>query len=250
MQIDPEIPVGRWIEFPVGANRPPTSPRPRGPRPRLPPATCLPEYKLDNTWTFKINVNNVSNKYYADNLVSRAPCAGRGKVGAGDSSRDFLAIPAAFVRIGGDDCKSRNDVIGNTKHHAPYSPQVVTPEELTRIHAHIATAVLGPGRETVGHRRSRSQNNEQLSHESDAMRAIRAIVLDAAWTVTPRFSAALPRRVFPPRVNRYQGRIQPLRRARGQRDSLRTAYAGSECARIFLHIVSRRSFKATTAANW
>jgi PKHD-type hydroxylase len=84
-------------------------------------------------------------------------------------------------------------------------PQVLTPEELTRIHAHIATAEWEPGRETAGAQAAQHKNNEQLTHESDAMRAIRAIVLDALDRNATFFSATLPKRVFPPRVNRYQG---------------------------------------------
>ncbi len=61
------------------------------------------------------------------------------------------------------------------------------------------------GRESAGRQAYAVKNNEQLPHDSQAMIAIRKQVL-AGLDVHPQFfSATLPRRVFPPRVNRYSG---------------------------------------------
>ena len=83
--------------------------------------------------------------------------------------------------------------------------KVLTTDELSQIHALIGPAVWEAGHETAGAQAAALKNNEQLAHESDAMRAIRQIVLLALDRHPTFFSATLPKRVFPPRVNRYQG---------------------------------------------
>ncbi len=83
--------------------------------------------------------------------------------------------------------------------------RVLTTDELSQIHALIGPAAWEAGRETAGVQAAALKNNEQLAHESDAMRAIRQIVLQALDRHPTFFSATLPKRVFPPRVNRYQG---------------------------------------------
>ncbi len=83
--------------------------------------------------------------------------------------------------------------------------QVLTADELAQIHALLGPAAWEAGRETAGAQAAELKNNEQLAHESDAMRAIRQIVLQALDRHPTFFSATLPKRVFPPRVNRYQG---------------------------------------------
>lgn len=82
---------------------------------------------------------------------------------------------------------------------------VLSAVELTQVHAHIQSARWEAGRETAGAQAALLKNNEQLDHDSEAMRAIRPIVLNAFDRHARFFSAALPKRVFPPRVNRYQG---------------------------------------------
>lgn len=83
--------------------------------------------------------------------------------------------------------------------------RVLTDDELSQIHALIGPAAWEAGHETAGVQAAALKNNEQLAHESDAMRAIRQIVLQALDRHPTFFSATLPKRVFPPRVNRYQG---------------------------------------------
>ncbi|MBL8521211.1 MAG: Fe2+-dependent dioxygenase [Betaproteobacteria bacterium] len=83
--------------------------------------------------------------------------------------------------------------------------KILTAEEVTRIRAEIDHATWEPGRGTAGAQAAALKNNEQLAHESAAMGAIRPIVLAALDRHATFFSATLPKRVFPPRVNRYQG---------------------------------------------
>jgi PKHD-type hydroxylase len=82
---------------------------------------------------------------------------------------------------------------------------VLTTEALTAIRAELHDASWQAGRETAGLQAAAIKNNEQLPHDSLAMIAIRKRVLEALDRHPQFFSATLPRRVFPPRVNRYGG---------------------------------------------
>ncbi len=82
---------------------------------------------------------------------------------------------------------------------------VLTPAELASIHHELRRAEWHAGRESAGAQAALIKNNEQLSHDSVAMIAIRQRVLAALDRHPEFFAATLPRRVFPPRVNRYGG---------------------------------------------
>ncbi len=82
---------------------------------------------------------------------------------------------------------------------------VLTNEELARARALIAQAPWASGRESAGRQAVAVKNNEQMPHECDEAREIRAIVLRGLDRHPAFFSATLPKRVFPPRVNRYGG---------------------------------------------
>jgi PKHD-type hydroxylase len=84
-------------------------------------------------------------------------------------------------------------------------PDVLTPEELSQAQALLAQAPWTDGRKGAGELARQVKNNEQLDHDCDAARAIRSIVLGALDRNTTFFSAALPKKVFPPRLNRYAG---------------------------------------------
>lgn len=77
--------------------------------------------------------------------------------------------------------------------------------ELERARALLATAPWADGRAGAGSQAVQAKNNEQLPRECDASRAIGDMVL-RALDRSPQFLAAcLPRKVFPPRINRYSG---------------------------------------------
>jgi PKHD-type hydroxylase len=84
-------------------------------------------------------------------------------------------------------------------------PNVLTPEELSQAQALLAQAPWTDGRKGAGELARQVKNNEQLDHDCDAARAVRSIVLGALDRNTTFFSAALPKKVFPPRLNRYAG---------------------------------------------
>lgn len=84
-------------------------------------------------------------------------------------------------------------------------PDVLTSEELSQAQALLAQAPWTDGRKGAGELARQVKNNEQLDHDCDVARAIRTIVLAALDRNTTFFSAALPKKVFPPRLNRYAG---------------------------------------------
>lgn len=84
-------------------------------------------------------------------------------------------------------------------------PNILTPEEVQQAQALLASAPWADGRKGAGELARQVKNNEQLDHDCDAARAIRTMVLAALDRSPLLFSAALPKRVFPPRLNRYGG---------------------------------------------
>jgi PKHD-type hydroxylase len=80
-----------------------------------------------------------------------------------------------------------------------------TADEVREARRVLDTAPWGEGRVTAGTQAAQAKNNEQLPADCEASRALQQLVL-RALDRTPRFlAAALPRKVFPPRFNRYTG---------------------------------------------
>ncbi len=84
-------------------------------------------------------------------------------------------------------------------------PDILTPDEVRQAQALMTTAPWGDGRAGAGEQAKQVKNNEQLDHDCDAARAVRAMVLCGLGRNPTFFSAALPKKVFPPRLNRYGG---------------------------------------------
>lgn len=84
-------------------------------------------------------------------------------------------------------------------------PDILTADEVRQAQALLAEAPWGDGRTGAGDQARQVKNNEQLDHDCAAAQAIRALVLRALDRSPLFFSAALPKRVFPPRLNRYGG---------------------------------------------
>jgi len=84
-------------------------------------------------------------------------------------------------------------------------PNILTPDEIQQAQTLVATARWGDGRKGAGEQARQVKNNEQLDHDCEAARGIRSMVLRALDRSPLFFSAALPKRVFPPRLNRYGG---------------------------------------------
>jgi PKHD-type hydroxylase len=82
---------------------------------------------------------------------------------------------------------------------------VLCADELLQARTILDRADWGDGRVTAGAQSALAKNNQQLAQGSADSRALQAIVL-AGLNRHPRFfSAALPKRVFPPLFNRYGG---------------------------------------------
>lgn len=84
-------------------------------------------------------------------------------------------------------------------------PDILTADEVQQAQALLADAPWSDGRAGAGDQARQVKNNEQLDHDCAAAQAIRALVLRALDRSPLFFSAALPKRVFPPRLNRYGG---------------------------------------------
>ncbi|MBL8335902.1 MAG: Fe2+-dependent dioxygenase [Rhodoferax sp.] len=84
-------------------------------------------------------------------------------------------------------------------------PAILHAEELSTAHAQLQQAPWQDGRDSAGGQAASVKNNTQLPRDCPAARSIRSLVLAALDRSALFFSAALPKQVFPPHVNRYAG---------------------------------------------
>lgn len=84
-------------------------------------------------------------------------------------------------------------------------PRLLDPDELRQAHALLAATDWEDGRASAGGQAAQVKNNQQLDPDGEASRALQAIVLRALDRSPAFLAAALPRKVFPPRFNRYTG---------------------------------------------
>lgn len=84
-------------------------------------------------------------------------------------------------------------------------PKVLAPEALIRCRDILGRAPWADGRITAGTQSEKAKNNLQLPEASEAAKAARSIVLEGLAASGLFFTAALPRRIFPPLFNRYEG---------------------------------------------
>jgi PKHD-type hydroxylase len=84
-------------------------------------------------------------------------------------------------------------------------PDVLTPDQVLRARTLLVAADWADGRITAGYQSAKTKDNAQLPEDSPAAREIGALVLDALSRNSTFFSAALPKRIYPPLFNRYSG---------------------------------------------
>ncbi|MDO9030614.1 MAG: Fe2+-dependent dioxygenase [Hydrogenophaga sp.] len=84
-------------------------------------------------------------------------------------------------------------------------PDILSPEDLTLARRLLVDAPWTDGRDSAGPQARTAKNNQQLQHDSEAAQTIRTLVLNGLNRSPLFFSAALPLRIFTPRVNRYGG---------------------------------------------
>ena len=83
--------------------------------------------------------------------------------------------------------------------------QVLDSAELREARRILDNAPWGDGRVTAGVQSAQMKNNEQLPQDGAETKALQRIVLGGLNRHATFFSAALPKRVFPPLFNRYGG---------------------------------------------
>jgi PKHD-type hydroxylase len=84
-------------------------------------------------------------------------------------------------------------------------PDVLTADQVAQFRASLDVAPWGDGRVTAGYQSSKTKDNAQLPEDSAEARELGAQVLDALARNSTFFSAALPKRIYPPLFNRYAG---------------------------------------------
>lgn len=84
-------------------------------------------------------------------------------------------------------------------------PDILSLENLLAAGKALATAPWRDGRSTAGIQAAQVKNNDQLPGDCEATRSIQSMVLKGLETSPVFFSAALPKKMFPPQINRYGG---------------------------------------------
>lgn len=82
-------------------------------------------------------------------------------------------------------------------------PHILSAQDLAHIHQLLAKAPWEDGRSSAGAQAALVKNNQQLPHECEAAQFIRQRVVQGLQQSPLFLSAALPLRLFTPRVNRY-----------------------------------------------
>lgn len=84
-------------------------------------------------------------------------------------------------------------------------PQVLTRDEVAEFRRRLEAADWTDGRETVGAQGAQVKRNEQLPDASPLKDELGRALLKALHRNPLFFAAALPRKILPPRFNRYAG---------------------------------------------
>ena len=84
-------------------------------------------------------------------------------------------------------------------------PDLLTPEQTRQCRDALERAEWTDGRGTAGHAAVKSKRNQQLAPDDPLTQNIGELILQALSANALYMSAALPLKVFPPRINRYAG---------------------------------------------
>ncbi len=84
-------------------------------------------------------------------------------------------------------------------------PDVLGPEQVAQARRLLGDAAWVDGRATAGHQSARAKDNLQLAETDPVARQIGELIVTALQRNPLFISAALPLRVFPPLINRYEG---------------------------------------------
>ena len=84
-------------------------------------------------------------------------------------------------------------------------PAVSAPDQLRHCRSKLESASWADGRATAGYQSAKAKDNFQLAETDPVARELGALVLDALAKSPTFFAGALPRRIYPPLFNRYEG---------------------------------------------
>jgi PKHD-type hydroxylase len=84
-------------------------------------------------------------------------------------------------------------------------PQILNENEIRQARSLLDAAPWDDGRASAGRQAAQVKNNEQLSPDCEQARALQSILLQALDRSPQFLAAALPKKLFPPRFNRYSG---------------------------------------------
>jgi PKHD-type hydroxylase len=84
-------------------------------------------------------------------------------------------------------------------------PAVLSKEQVERCRHIILAGAWADGRITAGSQSEQNKRNLQLPEDNEAARTARSMVLEALGRSALFFTAALPKKIYPPLFNRYEG---------------------------------------------
>ena len=82
-------------------------------------------------------------------------------------------------------------------------PDVLNAEQVAAFRAKLESADWTDGRITAGYQSAKAKDNAQLPEDLPVARELGGLVLEALSRNSTFFSAALPKRIYPPLFNRY-----------------------------------------------
>jgi PKHD-type hydroxylase len=95
--------------------------------------------------------------------------------------------------------------LGKGKPMLLHIPSVLTQDQVARCREILTSAQWVDGNVTSGTQAAKAKNNLQLPEDSEASITLQKIVLDALSNNALFFTAALPKKIFPPLFNCYTG---------------------------------------------
>ena len=84
-------------------------------------------------------------------------------------------------------------------------PQLLSTDQVANFRDRLAAAAWADGRATAGYQSAQAKDNAQLPEDDPVARELGQQVLEALARNPTFFSAALPKRIYPPLFNRYAG---------------------------------------------
>jgi PKHD-type hydroxylase len=84
-------------------------------------------------------------------------------------------------------------------------PDILSAEQVQRCRSALDAASWADGRATAGHQSAQAKRNLQLPENDPLARELGGMILEALGRSATFFAGALPRRIYPPLFNRYEG---------------------------------------------